>query len=86
MIGSATEDWTSATMSALGAREVISHAAPTDWIIEPKLDAILASQIARNTGWRSDAKMDSPPARCWIVEGLAGSSALNVGVTPRVAA
>jgi hypothetical protein len=31
-------------------RSVISHAAPTDWIIEPMLDAKLAIQIARNAG------------------------------------
>ncbi len=69
MIGRVTDDCTSATMSALGAIESISHEAPTDWIIEPKLDAMLASQIARNTGWRSDAKMDAP-ASSGVVDGF----------------
>ena len=50
MIGSATEDCTRATMSADCAIEVISQAAPTDWIQTPRLDIRVASQIARNIG------------------------------------
>ena len=50
MIGSVTDDCTSATMSALPAIEVIIHDAPTDWIMDPKFDAMLASQMDRNTG------------------------------------
>ena len=50
MIGSVVDAWTSATMSAESVSVVIIHAAPTDWISPPKLEASVASQIARNVG------------------------------------
>ena len=49
-MGSATAVWTSATMSAELAMEVISHAAPTDWIRLPKFDARLAIHTLRKMG------------------------------------
>src|SRR5690606_31496472 len=50
MTGSATDACTSATMSADCAIEVISQAAPTDWIMPPKLDDALANQTLRKIG------------------------------------
>ncbi|GAA0863238.1 hypothetical protein GCM10009115_13130 [Sphingopyxis soli] len=35
---------------------VISHAAPTDWIIDPMFDARLAIQMARKAGYRNGAR------------------------------
>ena len=52
MTGSAIEVWTNATMSADCPMEIISQAAPTDWISAPKLARVLANQTARNTGKR----------------------------------
>ena len=49
-IGSAVEACTSATMSAERAIEVIIHAAPTDWIMPPKLETVLAIHTERKTG------------------------------------
>ena len=49
-IGSEIDACTSATMSADGAIEVIIQEAPTDWIRPPRLEAMLASQTARNAG------------------------------------
>jgi hypothetical protein len=43
---------TRATIVGVGAREVISHAAPTFCIQVPMLDATDANQSARNNGWR----------------------------------
>ncbi len=48
MIGRAVEDCTSATMSADGASEVMSHEAPTASISPPKFDTRLAVQIETN--------------------------------------
>ena len=53
MMGSVAEACTRATMSAEAASEVMSHAAPTDWISPPKFEAMLASHTARKTGWRN---------------------------------
>lgn len=47
MIGSEVDACTSATMFAEEEIEVISQAAPTDWMRPPKLDARLAIQIVR---------------------------------------
>jgi hypothetical protein len=44
---------TRATIVGLGARDVISHAAPTFCIQVPMFDATDASQSARNNGCRS---------------------------------
>ena len=70
MIGSEVDAWTSATMSSEAAIEVISQAAPTDWIRPPRLEARLASHTARNTGWVIGASGDArsfnkspPPGR-----------------------
>lgn len=46
-------------MSAEDDMIVISHAAPTVWISEPKLEARLADQIERKTGWRNGASGDA---------------------------
>ena len=50
MIGRVVAAGTSAISKGDAERDVIIHAAPTDWISPPKLDARLANQIARNTG------------------------------------
>jgi hypothetical protein len=55
MIGSIKAVCTKATLSADAVICVIAHAAPTLWIIRPRLDSRLASQIRRNTGKRSGA-------------------------------
>jgi len=66
MIGSVIDDWTSATMSGDGAIDTIIQDAPTDWIMPPKLEAMLAIQTARKTGLRSG---DSAPPGLAAVEG-----------------
>ncbi len=54
-MGSAMAVWTSATMSAELAMEVISQAAPTDWIRLPKFDARLAIHTFRKIGvWNGE--------------------------------
>ena len=53
MIGRFTDACTNATMSGEPAKDSMSHAAPTDWIRPPRLEAMLASQTLRNTGKRS---------------------------------
>src|SRR4051812_37970614 len=55
MIGSINAVCTKATLSADDAICVIAQAAPTPWINSPRLDSRLASQIRRNTEWRSGA-------------------------------
>jgi len=50
MIGSIRAVCTSATLSAEAVICVIAQAAPTLWIIRPRLDSKLASQMRRNTG------------------------------------
>ena len=50
MIGIVAEACTSAIRTWLRVSSVISHAAPTDWIIEPMLEVRLAIQIARKAG------------------------------------
>src|SRR6185312_162722 len=45
MMGSVVEAWTSATICGEGARDVISHAAPTDSMSPPKLETRLAAQM-----------------------------------------
>jgi hypothetical protein len=45
--------WTSAIILGEPDSDVIIHAAPTDWISPPKLDAIEESQIARKMGIRN---------------------------------
>ena len=60
MIGSINAVCTSATLSADEVISVIAHAAPTPWISRPRLDSRLASQMRRNTEWRSGAAMLSP--------------------------
>ena len=47
MTGSEVDACTSATRSAEPVIEVISQAAPTDWMRLPRLDARLAIQTAR---------------------------------------
>ena len=59
MIGSISAVCTSATLSADDVICVIAQAAPTPWISRPRLDSRLASQMRRNTGWRSGAVMPS---------------------------
>ena len=59
MIGSIKAVCTSATLSADAVIWVIAQAAPTLWIIRPRLDKRLASQIRRNMGKRSGAAMPS---------------------------
>ena len=56
MIGSVVEACTRATRSADAPMEVISHAAPTDWISPPKLEARLASHTARKMRCRKGDK------------------------------
>src|SRR5687768_8489099 len=46
-------------MSAVGASEVISQEAPTDWIRPPKLEARLASQSARKMWYLNGVKGDA---------------------------
>ena len=50
---------TNATLSADDVICVIAQAAPTAWIISPRLDSRLASQMRRNTEYRSGAVMPS---------------------------
>ncbi len=50
MIGNVTEAETSAISWAEAPSAIIIHAAPTDWIMPPKLEVTLASHTARNTG------------------------------------
>src|SRR5690349_1643846 len=51
MTGSVVEACTRATRSADPVIDVISQAAPTDWMRLPRLDARLASHTARKIGW-----------------------------------
>src|SRR4051794_10110219 len=55
MTGSVVEACTRATRSADPVIEVISQAAPTDWMRLPRFDAKLASHTARKTGWLKGA-------------------------------
>src|ERR1700704_3774274 len=55
MIGSINAVCTSATLSADDVICVIAQAAPTPWIRSPRLESRLASQMRRNTEWRSGA-------------------------------
>ncbi|GLV25519.1 hypothetical protein TomTYG45_19530 [Sphingobium sp. TomTYG45] len=50
MIGKVVDAGTSATSMGEPDSEVIIHAAPTDWINPPKLDARLANHTARKMG------------------------------------
>jgi len=53
MIGNVVDACTSATMSAEGAMEVMSHDAPTAWMRLPKFDIRLADQIeAKMREWK----------------------------------
>jgi hypothetical protein len=58
MIGSVVEACTRAMRSADAPMEVISQAAPTDWINPPKFEARLAIQIARKMRCRKGDKED----------------------------
>src|SRR5262245_58724468 len=58
MTGSEVDAWTSETMSADPAIEVISHAAPTDWMRPPRLEARLAAHTARKVEWLKGANGD----------------------------
>src|SRR5262245_5387621 len=53
IVGSVIDAWTSATISADCAIEIIIHDAPTDWIIPPRFDTTLAAQTARKMGKRN---------------------------------
>src|SRR6185436_2231111 len=75
-IGRLVTACTSATMVAEAARLVISHDAPTLWTQVPKLEATLAIQSARKTGWRSARQFmaigytgDVSPVRCLTYDG-----------------
>jgi hypothetical protein len=46
MMGNVVEAWTSATMSAEGAIDVIIQEAPTAWMRLPKFEIRLAVQIS----------------------------------------
>ncbi len=59
IIGSISAVCTSATLSADEAICVIAQAAPTPWIRMPRLESRLASQMRRNTVWRSGAVIPS---------------------------
>jgi hypothetical protein len=59
MIGSISAVCTSATLSAEEVICVIAQAAPTPWIMIPRLETRLASQMRRNTACRSGAAMPS---------------------------
>jgi hypothetical protein len=50
MIGIVAEACTSATITWLLVRSVISQAAATDWMVEPTLEKRLAVQIDRKAG------------------------------------
>src|SRR5262245_61336433 len=58
MTGSEVDAWTSETISADPAIEVISHAAPTDWMSPPRLEARLAAHTARKVAWLKGANDD----------------------------
>src|SRR3954467_15541016 len=58
MIGSVVDACTSAIWPGVPPMEVISHAAPTDWIRPPKFDARLAIQISRKIVCRNGASWD----------------------------
>ena len=68
MIGSVVEACTRAMRSADAPIDVISQAAPTDWISPPKLEARLATQTTRKIRCRNGAKADGwlsdPSASC----------------------
>ena len=49
-------------MSAERAIEVIIHAAPTDWIMPPKLETVLAIHTERKTGDCIGASADASAA------------------------
>jgi hypothetical protein len=74
MIGSVVEACTRAMKSADAPIEVISQAAPTDWISPPKLEAKLASQTARKMrcrkGTKADVGLSNPSAPCVGMENL----------------
>ena len=63
MIGSISAVCTRATLSAEDVICVIAQAAPTPWIRMPRLETRLASQMRRNTEWRSGAVMLSGQKR-----------------------
>ncbi|WP_235536259.1 MULTISPECIES: hypothetical protein [unclassified Sphingomonas] len=50
MKGSTVDAWTSATIFGDDVSDVIIQAAPTDWIIAPKLETSEAIQTARKMG------------------------------------
>src|SRR3954469_9522832 len=62
MIGSVVDVCTSATISADGAIDAMSHAAPTDWISPPKFDARLEIHTARKSRWRMGASEERDSA------------------------
>jgi hypothetical protein len=66
MIGSVVEACTRAMRSAEAPMEVISQAAPTDWINPPKLEARLAIQTARKMRCRKGDNEDPRLAEIWL--------------------
>ena len=70
--GKVVEACTSATRLAESDSEVIIQPAPTAWIMPPKLERILAIQIARNVVFCSGASDDV--AGKLVILGLAGRS------------
>ena len=56
MMGRVVEAWTRETRSAEPARDVISQAAPTDWMSPPKFEAKFDSHTARKIPCFSGAK------------------------------
>ena len=70
--GSVVEACTNATMLAESDSEVIIQPAPTAWIMPPKLERMLAIQIARNVLFCSGASDDV--AGKLSILGLTGSN------------
>ncbi|GHD01192.1 hypothetical protein GCM10019060_35420 [Novosphingobium pokkalii] len=56
MSGSVAEACTRATICLDGVSVVIIHAAPTDWMTEPKFDTRMAIQIWRKAACRNGEK------------------------------
>ena len=72
--GVVVEAWTRLIIWCEVVRSVISHEAPTDWIIEPMFEEKLAIQIARKAG-----KRNGPSARPGAVSPAGGGAALSEG-------
>jgi hypothetical protein len=67
-MGRVVEAWTRETRSAEPARDVISQAAPTDWMSPPKFEAKFDSHTARKIPCFSGAKGEEDLVKVFVVK------------------